>query len=84
MSIRNLNRFYSAEDVSSFVVYHCAAVFATRTEEPMSRTYESSKSTRSDLPRKKKAKMGSFLDHSGLTGCRSKFEYPPLTDRSVQ
>ena len=84
MSIRNLKRFYTAEDASSFVVYDSAPTFATPDEETMSLTYESPKSTKSDLPRKKKAKRVRFLDDSGLTGFRSKFGYPPLKDRSVQ
>ena len=84
MSIRNLKRFYTAEDASSFVVYDSAATFASPDEETMSLTYESPKSTKSDLPRKKKAKRVRFWDDSGLTGFRSQFGYPPLKDRSVQ
>ena len=64
MFIRNLNRFYIAEDASSFVVYDNAPAFATPDEETMSLTYESSKSTKSDLPRKKKVKRVRFLDDS--------------------
>ena len=59
-------------------------MFATPDEESMSLTYESSQSTKSDLPRKKKAKRVRLLDDSGLTGFRSKFAYRPLKDRSVQ
>ena len=50
----------------------------------MSLTYESPKSTNSDLPSKTNAKRVSLLDHSGLTGVRSKFRYPALKDRRVQ
>ena len=84
MSIRNRNRFYGAEDASSFVVYDSGPTFATTDEETMSLTYESPKSTKSDSPRKKKAKRVRFLDDFGQTGFRSKFLYPPLKDRSVQ
>ena len=84
MSIRNLQRFYTAEDASSFVVYDSAPTFATPDDETMSLTYESPKSTKSDLPRKNKANRVRFLDNSGLTGCRFKFGYPPLKDRSMQ
>ena len=66
------------------MVYDSEPTFATPDEETMSLTYESPKSTKSDLPRKKKAKRGRFLDEFGLTGLRSKFEYAPLKDRSVQ
>ena len=84
MSIRNLNRFYNAEDASSFVVHDRASTFASPDEETMSLTYESPKSTKSDLPRKKKAKRVRFLNDTGLTGFRSKFGYSPLKVRSVQ
>ena len=84
MSSRNLKRFYPVEDASSFVVYDSAPTFATPDEETMSLTYESPKSTKSDLPRKKQAKMVRFLDDSGLTGFRSKLEYLALKHRSVQ
>ena len=84
MSIRNLKRFYTAEDASSFVVYDSSTTFATPDEETMSLTYESPKSTKSDLPSKKKANRVRFLDDSGMTGFRSKFVYAPLKDRSVQ
>ena len=53
MSIRNLKRFYTAEDASFFVVYDSEPTFATSDEETMSLTYESPKSTKSDLPRKR-------------------------------
>ena len=82
--MRNLKRFYTAENASSFVVYESAATFSTPYEETMSLTYESPKSTESDLPRKKKAKRVRFLYDSGLTGFRSKFGYPPLKDRGGQ
>ena len=78
MSIRNLKRFYTAEDASSFVVYDSASTFPTSDEETICLTYESPKATKSDLPRKKQAKMVRLLDDSGLTGFRSKFGYPPL------
>ena len=84
MPIRNLKRFYTAEEASSFVVYDSAPTFATPDEEIMSLTYESPKSPNPDLPSKKKAKRVSFLDDSGLTGCRSKFVYPTLKDSRVQ
>ena len=84
MSIRNLKRFYTAEDASSFVVYDSAPTFATPDEETMSLTYESPRSTKSDLPRKKKAIRVRFLDDSALTGIRSKFGYPALKDKSMQ
>ena len=84
MSIRNLERFYTAEDASSFVVYDSTPTFAPTDEETMSLTNESPKSTKSDLPRRKKAKRVGFMDDCGLPGFRSKFEYPPLKDRSVQ
>ena len=84
MSIRNLKRFNSAEVASSFVVYDCGPTFATTDEWTMCQTYESPKSTKSDLAKKKKAKRVRFLHDSGLTGFRSKFVYPPLKDRSVQ
>ena len=61
-----------------------APTFATTDEETMSLTYESPKSIKSDLPRKKKAKRVRVLDGSCLTGFRSKFGYPPLKNRSVQ
>ena len=77
MPVRNLKRFYTAEDASSFVVCDSAPTFATSGEETMSLTYESPKSTKSDLPRKKKVKRLRFLDDSGLTGFRPKFVYPP-------
>ena len=73
ISIRNLTRCYTAEDASSFVVYDNAPTFATPDEETMSLTYESPKSTKSDVPRKKKAKRGRSLDDCDLTGFRSKF-----------
>ena len=60
MSIRNHNRFYTAEDASSFIVCDSASTFATPDEETMSLTYDSAKSTKSDLPRKKKAKRVRF------------------------
>ena len=50
----------------------------------MSLTYESPKSTKTDLPRKQKAKRVRFLYDCGLTGFRSKYGYPPLQNRSVQ
>ena len=84
MSIRNLKGLYTAEDASSCVVYDSASTFATPDEETMSLTSESPKSTKFDLPGKKKAKRVRFLDDSGLTGFRSKFGYPFLKDRSVQ
>ena len=84
MSIRKLKRFYTGEDASSFVVYDSEPTFATPDQETISRTYESPKSTKFDLPRKKKAKKVRFLDDSDLTGFRSKFAYPPLKDRSAQ
>ena len=84
MSIRNLKRFYTAEDASSFVVYDSAPTFATPDEETMSLTNESPKSTKSDVPKKRKANRVRFLYDSHLTGFRSKFGYPPLKDRSVQ
>ena len=84
MSIRNLKRFYTAEDASSFVVYNSAPTFATPDEETMSLTYESPKSTKSDLPTKKKAKRAGFLNDSGLTGFSSKCGYPSWKHRSVQ
>ena len=84
MSIRNLKRFYTAEDASSFVVYDSALTFATPGEETMSLSYESPKSTKSDLPEKKKPKRVRFLDDSVLTAFRSTFGNPPLMDRSVQ
>ena len=84
MTIRNLERFYTVEDASSFVVYDSAPTFTTPDEETMSLTYESAKSTKSDLPRKKKVKRVRFLDDFGLTGFRSKFGNPPLKDRRVQ
>ena len=84
MSIRNLQRSYTTEDASSFVVYDSAPTFATTDEETMSLTYESSKSTESNIPRKKKAKRVRFLDDSGLTGFRTKFGYHSLKDRSLQ
>ena len=77
MSIRNLKRFYTAEDASSFVVYDTAPTFATSDEETISLNYESAKSTKSDLPSKKKAMRVRFLNDSGLPGFRSKFGYPP-------
>ena len=83
MCIRNLKRFYTAEDASSCVVHDSVTTFATPDEETMSLTYESAKPTKSDLPQKKNAKSVRFLDESGLTGFRSKFGYPPLKDRSV-
>ena len=83
-SIRNLKRFYTAEDASFFVVYDSAPTFAIPDEETMSLTYESPKSTKPDLPRKKTAKRVRFLYDSRLTGFRSKFAYPLLKDRSVQ
>ena len=84
MSIRNLKRFYTAEDASSFVVYDSTTTFATPDEETISLTYESPKSTKSDLPRKMQAKRMRFFHHSGLTSFRSKFGYPALKHRSVQ
>ena len=84
MSIRNLKRFYTAENASSVVVYDSTPSFVTPDEEAMSLTYESPKSTQSDLPRKKKAKRLRFLYDSDLTGFRSKFGYPCWQDRSVQ
>ena len=84
MSIRNLNRFYPAEDASPFVVYNSAPTCATPDEETMSLTYESPKSTKSDLPRKGKAKRVRFVDDSGQTGFGSEFAYPPFKDRSLQ
>ena len=84
MSIKNLKRFYTAGDASSFVVYESGPTFATLDEETMSLTDESAKSTKSDLPRKKKAKRVRFLNHSGLSSFRSKLGYPPLKDSSVQ
>ena len=83
MSIRNLKRFYTAEDASSFVLYDSAPTFATADEETMSLTYGSAKSTKSDLPRKKKATRVRFLDDAGLTGFRSKFGYPSIKHGSV-
>ena len=83
MSIRNRKRFYPAEDASSFLVYPSATTFATIDGETMSLTYESPKSSKSDLPRKEKAKRVRFLDDAGLTGFRSKFGYPPIKDGSV-
>ena len=84
MSIRNLQRFYTAEDASSFVVHDSTPTLATPGDETMSLTYESPKSTKSDLPRTKKAKRVRFLYDSGLTDFRSKFGYPPLKYGSVQ
>ena len=84
MSIRNLKRFYTAEHASSFVVYDSAPTFATPVVETMGLTYESPKSTKSDLTRKKKAKRVRLLDDCGLTDFRSQFGCPPLKDRSVQ
>ena len=84
MSMRNLQRFYTAEDASSFVLNDSTPTFATPDKETMSLTYESPKPTKSDLLRKKKAKRVRFLDDSGMTGDRSKFGYPHLKDRSVQ
>ena len=84
MSIRNLKRFYSAEDTRSFVMYDRAPAFAPADEETMSLTYESPKSTKSDLLRKEEAKRVRFLDDSGLPGLRSKFGFPTLKDSSVQ
>ena len=84
MSIRNLKRFYTAEHASSFVLYDSAPTFTTPDKETMSLTYESAKSTKCDLPSKKKAKRVRFVDDSGVTGVRSKFGYPSLKDRSVQ
>ena len=66
------------------MVYDSAPTFATPDEETMSLTYESPKSTKSDLHRKKKAQRVRFLDDPGLTGFRSKFGYPALKDRSMQ
>ena len=84
IAIRNIKRFYTAVDASSIVVYDSATTFATPDEKSLNLTYVSPKSTKSDLPRKKKPKMVSFLYDSGLTGFRSKFEYPTWKDRSVQ
>ena len=84
MSIRNLKRLYTGEDATSFVVYDSAPTFATLNAETLGLTYESPKSTKSDLRRKQKAKRVRFLDDSGLTGFRSKYRYPPLKDRTVQ
>ena len=83
MSIRNLERFFTAEDTSSIVVYDSAPTFATPDEETMCLTYLSPKSTKSDLRSKKKANRMRFLDNPGLTGFRSKFGYAPLKHRSV-
>ena len=84
MSVRNLDRFYSAENANSFVAYDSTPPFGTTDEETMSLTNESPKSTKSDLHSKKKAKRVRFLDDSGLTGFRSKFVYATLKDRSVE
>ena len=84
MSIRNLRRFYTAGDASSFAVYDSAPTFATRDEKTISLTYKLPKSTKSDLPRKKKVKRVRFLYDSGQTGFRFKFGYPRLKDRTVQ
>ena len=84
MAIRNLKRFYTAEDASSFVMYNSATTFATPDEETMSVTYESTKSTDSDLPWKKKAKRVRFLHDFGRPGFSSQVGYPPLKDRSKQ
>ena len=65
------------------MVFDSTPTCATTDEETMSLTYESPKSTMSDLPMKQKAKRVRFLDDSGLTGFRSKFVYPVLKDRSV-
>ena len=83
-SIRNLKRFYTAEDASSFVMCDRVPTFATPDEETMSLTYESAKSTKSDLLRKPKANRSKFLHDPGLTGFRSKLDYPLWKDRSVQ
>ena len=66
------------------MVHDRAPTFATSDEETMSLTYESPKSTKPNLRRKKKTKKVRVLYDSGLTGFRSKFVYPPLKDRSVQ
>ena len=50
MSIKNLKRFYTAEDASSFVRYDRAPTFTSPHEESRSKTYESSKLSKSDLP----------------------------------
>ena len=78
MSIRNLKRFYTAEDASSFVVYDSAPTFATPDEETMSLTYESPKSTKSDLPRKKRAKRVRFYLHLSSRTCPLKLIPLPL------
>ena len=84
MTIRNLKRFYIADDASSIVVYHSVPTFAAPDEETMNMTYETPTSTKSDLASKEQAKMVRFLDDSALTGFRSKFEYPAVKDSSVQ
>ena len=84
MSIRNLKRFYTAENTSSVVVYDSTPTFAIPDAATMSLTYASAGLPKSKLPKKKKGKSVRFLNDSGLTGFRSKFGYPPSKDRSVQ
>ena len=84
MSITNLERFYTAEDVSSFLLYDSAGTFPMSDARTVSLTCVSSKSTKSAWPRKKKAQSLRFLDDSGRTGFRFKFGYPALKDRCMQ
>ena len=84
MSIRNCKRFYTAEDATSFVVFESTSTFATTDQETISLTYESTKSSKSDLTGKKKAKRMSFLYDSGLPVFRSKFVYAALKNSSMQ
>ena len=84
MSIRNLQRFYTAENATSFVVYDSAPAFATTDKKTIKLTHESPKSTKSDLARKEKSKSMRFLEYSGLPDFRSKLEYPAFKNSSVQ
>ena len=65
------------------MVYDRVSGFATPDEETMSLSYESPKSTKSDLLRKKNAKRVKLLYNTGLTNLISKFAYPASNDSSM-